>query len=83
MIWVTVIKAIVAFLNILFAIALVITMVTRITQEEEGGGGGGWGIVGGRQIFTTHSGAATLLDRFVGVIAAGFLVTALLIALLY
>ncbi|MCS7223520.1 MAG: hypothetical protein NZ959_03005 [Armatimonadetes bacterium] len=79
----TIIKGIVAALNILFAIALVITMVTRITEEEQGGGGGGWGIVGGRQILTTHSGGATILDRFVGVIAAGFLVTSLLLAWLY
>ncbi len=70
-------------LNLIFAIALVVAMVTHITERETGGGGlGGWGIVGGRHILTSQSGMATFLDRVITWVAAGWLLTAFLIAIL-
>jgi len=73
----------VAALNLLFAFGLVLAMVLHITEQETGGTGGGWGIVGGRHILASQSGMATFVDRFITWIAAGWLITAFLTALIF
>jgi preprotein translocase subunit SecG len=72
----------VAALNLIFAIGLILAMVLHITEQETSGGGG-WGIVGGRHILSSQSGMATFIDRVIAWIAAGWLVTAFLVALIF
>jgi preprotein translocase subunit SecG len=71
-----------AALNLIFAIGLILAMVLHITEQETSGGGG-WGIVGGRHILSSQSGMATFIDRVIAWIAAGWLITAFLVALIF
>ncbi len=68
-------------LNLLFAIGLIVAMVSHITEREASGGG--WGIVGGRHILSSQSEVMTFIDRLITWIAAGWLITAFLIALIF
>lgn len=69
-------------LNLILAIGLILAMVLHIT-EQEASGGGGWGIVGGRHILSSQSGMATFIDKVITWLAAGWLITALLTAVIF
>ncbi len=69
-------------LNLLFAVGLIVAMVSHITERETSGGGG-WGIVGGRHILSSQSEMMTFIDRLITWIAAGWLITTFLIALVF
>ena len=73
---------IVGALNLLFAIGLIVAMVSHIT-EREATGGGGWGIVGGRHILSSQAEMMTFGDRIIAWKAIGWVVTAVLVAVIF
>ena len=70
-------KIILQLVNVAVGIGLILSMVLHVTESEAGGGGGGlgFGSVGGRR---SSSGMGTFFERFLGVIAIGFILTAFL-----
>lgn len=71
-------KIILQLVNVAVGIGLILSMVLHVTESEAGGGGGGlgFGSVGGRR--SSSGGMGTFFERFLGVIAIGFILTAFL-----